>query len=201
MVTESGVANALISSYLSNRTPLVAIDINRSTSKEVKIGIPQSSILGPLLFLIYINVLEQVAVNNNIDLTLFADDSTFTAYNKFDALNVLRNEITEIKKWCETNRLQLNSNKSKTLIFSSAKNCFMSLNSEFPYNFCESTQFLGVIVDIRLNFKDHVCRKLSKLCGFLIYTKKRLKHKHRIMFNNYYIKPIIQYGQIIYGST
>ena len=83
-----GVATGLISSYLSNRT---------------------------LLFLIYINDLEQVAVNNNIDLTLFADDSTFTAYDKFEALNVLRNEIPEIKKWCETNRLQLNPNKSKTL--------------------------------------------------------------------------------------
>ena len=69
------------------------IDRNRSISKEIKIGVPQGSILGPLLFLIYINDLEQVAVNNNIDLTLFADDSTFTAYDKFDALNVLRNEI------------------------------------------------------------------------------------------------------------
>ena len=70
---------------------------------------------------IFINDLQQVALNNNIDFTLFADDSIFTAYDKFDALNVLRNEIPEIKKGFETNRLQLNSNKSKTFVFSSAK--------------------------------------------------------------------------------
>ena len=146
------------------------IERNRSISNEIKIGVPQGSILGPLLFLIFINDLEQVAVNNNIDLTLFADDSTFTAYDKFGALNVVRNEIPEIKTFCEANRLQLNSNKSKTLIFSIAKSCPMSLNSEFCFNFCESTEFLGVFVDNRLiNFRDYVsyvCRKLTKLCGF-----------------------------------
>ena len=80
-------------------------DRNRSASKEVKIDVPQGSILGSFLFLIFINDLEQVAVNNNIDFTLFVDDSSSTAYDKFDALKVLRNEIPEIKKWFETNRL------------------------------------------------------------------------------------------------
>ena len=103
------------------------IERNRSISKEIKVGVPQGSILGPLLFLIFINNLEQVAVNNNIDLTLFADDSTFTAYDKFGALNVVRNEIPEIKTLRNsdlisrtTSRFSINERNSQSLQAESA---------------------------------------------------------------------------------
>ena len=112
--------NALLwfKSYLSNRNQFVTYDGVRSSLKTIKCGVPQGSILGPLLFLIYINDLCNVC-GNSLPI-LFADDSNiFTVGKTLDDIEKLINkELADISRWLNANRLSLNIKKTQYMVFS-----------------------------------------------------------------------------------
>ena len=106
-----------IESYLSNRRQYVMFNGKRSTEKTVNIGVPQGSLLGPLLFLIYINDLNQALLSG--DLSLFADDANYykcgSDYNQL--INSVNNNLKQLSKWFIANKLPLNYIKSEAMIF------------------------------------------------------------------------------------
>ena len=104
-------------SYLSNRTQTVLVNNASSTSGSVKCGVPQGSILGPLLFTIYINDMKQSAPN--CDLYLYADDSMLMFSHK--DVNVIENtlskEMDSVYNWLVSNRLSLHMGKTESILF------------------------------------------------------------------------------------
>ena len=121
-------------SYLSDRSQFVKIGNVKSSLMDIEYGVPQGSILGPLLFLIFINDLPEAT---NFFIRLFADDTFLCAQN--DNLKLLENEVNfELKKvfiWLASNKLTLNIKKSKFMFFSNKRNIDRTLRIKINGNF------------------------------------------------------------------
>ena len=103
-------------SYLNNRVQYVSIGSSKSSEKYIKIGVPQGSILGPILFLIFINDLPRVS--NELSYTLFADDTTLTySHSNYPyLLNSLNVELELINSWTKSNKLTVNVLKTELML-------------------------------------------------------------------------------------
>ena len=175
-----GNAHKLLSSYLRNRRQYVNINNVYSDTQSINYGVPQGSILGPLLFLLYINDLEN-SVNNTT--RLFADDTCIIA-NSSTILELeqhLNLELNNIASWISANKLTLNPAKSFALIVSpNSKNNSITIN--LSYQQCkievvDCVKYLGIHLDNKLQFKQHIKMletKLSRLLGVLYKTKSFL---------------------------
>lgn len=111
-----GVALKLITSYLANRTQYVQLD-TPSKIKSVKIGVPQGSILGSLLFNIYIN--DIVNVDYDTKYVIYADDTTllFKSSNVMTLIQNANSVLKSIHEWCVENGLKINTSKTKAVLF------------------------------------------------------------------------------------
>ena len=154
------IAHTWIKSYLSNRKQYVEYNSCKSSCKGLSCGLPQGSILGPLLFLIYINDLANVS--QKLFFLFFADDSNIFLSGKNPDLLIseMNSEIVRITDWLAANKLSLNISKTHHMIFSSKrKTCI--INSDVTINgTCVSrvykTKFLGVYIDSVLSWRDLV---------------------------------------------
>ena len=173
-----GVALRWFRGYLGGREQYIALDDTVSEVQPIECGIPQGSILGPLLFLIFINDFPQSS--KFFDFTLFADDSTLSCkFNHSDCdlmTNVLISELSKVFSWLDRNKIKLNAHKSTYIIHSYRKRVSIPTISIGPIELKESdsTKFLGVKIDSSLNFQDHVSyikTKLSKSMGILFKLK------------------------------
>ncbi|CAF1014142.1 unnamed protein product [Brachionus calyciflorus] len=101
----------LIANYFQNRQQFVKLEANSSSLKPIKLGVPQGSILGPLLFLIFINDLVHYLTNYRVK--IFADDTTLSLTNSGlpELLKELNNSVKNITEWCSFNRIDINWSK------------------------------------------------------------------------------------------
>lgn len=194
-------------SYLSDRHQFVAISHSISSSKPIKYGVPQGSILGPLLFLIFINDLP--LVSSKFSSTLFADDSTFTmsSDNYMNDIGVINNELSEIYDWTISNRLTINVPKTELLCFSNLSidisDQQIMLNDQF-LKFSDVCTFLGIQIDNKLTFSYHINSVLSKLAkntGILVRIKDCLTLDAKLNFYYAFLFPYLVYGVVVWGST
>ena len=114
-----GVALDWFCSYLSNRKQYVSVNGHISETLQIRCGVPQGSVLGPLLFLIYINDLP--SVSKCLTFCLFADDTNiyFEASDLFTLQKVINRELRHAKKWLDANKLDSNVDKTNFVIFHS----------------------------------------------------------------------------------
>ena len=201
-----GIALQLIESYLTNRKQFVSVNGNKSQTKDITIGVPQGSVLGPLLFLIYINDLP--FSTRNMKVILFADDTTLFATN--EDLNILRTTMEDdmqlVSEWLIANCLTLNITKTYYIIFTT-KDIPDNLQINVGQHILErqnSGKFLGVVLDDKLTFKEHlntVIAKVSKLVGLLSNLKKifPLDVIHRLYYSLIY--PHLNYCLLAWGSA
>lgn len=148
---------ALLQSYLQGRTQVVRIGGGVSNAERIDIGVPQGSILGPLLFLIYINDLPDQVLGTSF--TLFADDTSLLNRGPVlaDVLSESGLARSSCLSWFNANMLCMNAEKTQELVF--------SLRDTGEINGMEHVDFLGVRLDHRLNWECHVdqlSRKLSR---------------------------------------
>ena len=167
-------------SYLSDRSQYVSYNGVRSSTKSIKCGVPQGSILGPLLFLIYINDLHNVC-RDSVP-TLFADDTNlFYKGDKMeDLVKIINGELENISLWLKINKLSLNIKKTHFIMFQRGKSTMsipdITIDNQ-PIDKVEKTKFLGVVIDSKLSWKNHICLvagKLSKIIGMIIKAREYL---------------------------
>ena len=202
-----GVCFNWIKDFLSQRQQCVSVNNFNSYWKKLNCGVPQGSILGPLFFLIYINELPDVCQFCKI--VLFADDTNLIAGNiGFDSI---QKDLFNAEKWLNANSLSLNAKKSCQIsvkIGNSASNsnrlCDFKLSSvSLPES--ESCKYLGVHIDLKkLKFTTHIVevkKKLSVQCGIVSKLRHYISKSVLLQYYSSNIKPIIQYGILVYGCV
>ena len=155
-----GISNNWFKSYLSNRKQFVSINGYDSGLAEIKCGVPQGSVLGPLLFLLYINDLNQAIKFCKVH--HFADDTNLLYLGKsIKKLNKLVNyDLKNLLYWLNANKISLNVKKTELVVFKSKRKQFdgeiklkLSCKRLFP---TDSVKYLGVKIDENLSWKSHI---------------------------------------------
>ena len=198
-----GVSKNLIKSYLTNCKQYVCCEGFTSPLSDVKIGIPQGSVLGPILFLIYINDLANCS---NFDTTLYADDCVLTISHKnTKSLQInLDNELVKISAWLKHNQLSLNTNKTKFLYFTNTnENIFVQIDG-CRINQSNHVKYLGVYLDDKLNWHKHVEyieTKLSAATGALFKLSKYVPTRTLVPVYYSLAYSHLQYAIITRGNS
>ena len=176
----SGVALDLIKSYLTGRKQYVIFGETKSNFTNTTTGIPQGSILGPLLFSIYIN--DLITVREKFNFLMYADDTTlyfnveYFTENEFES--ECKSELTKLTNWLQHNKLSLNTEKTKCLYFHKPQRKLTPLRLNINNTVIEkvdSFNYLGIILNENLTWKNHiemVANKIAKITGVL----NRLKY-------------------------
>ena len=203
-----GTALSWFESNLNNREQYVEFNGHRSELWRIKCGVPQGSILGPLLFLVYIN--DLCNVSKVVDFILFADDTNiYFSHKDFKLLSeTLNSELIKLTQWCQANKLSINLKKSSFMVYRPRqRRQILDLSIEIDKNNIEcvkETVFLGVILDEHLSWKPHilnVSRKISKSIG-IIYESSFCLPKTSLR-SLYYslVYPYLIYCVSVWGST
>ena len=195
-----------LASYLTNRNQFVTIGDKSSRLLGTKMGVPQGSTLGPLLFILYINDMSNPI--SNLKTIHFADDSTLHLSMKKneDIAPRINSELEIINAWLTSNKLYLNIDKTKYMIFSiKDKPPDLSLNIG---NSCidrtNVQKFLGVYIDDRLTFGDHInkiCSKMSRSIGVIRRLKSIVPRNVLKQLFYSFIYSKFTYGIVCYGSA
>ena len=156
-----------IESYLNDRTAKVKIGPNQSAATTMKIGVPQGSILGPLLFILYTRDLEKIARMYNLQIHMYADDTqlsiSFVPQDLHTAMGQVQKCVAHIRLWMAQNLLKLNPNKTEVMILrnkwdKSDSPDTVSITEDEDTVVTEVAKNLGVIFDKELNMTNHVTR-------------------------------------------
>ena len=202
-----GVAHSLLPSYPTNRKQSVTINDYCSTPLNINNGVPQGLTLGPLLFLSYINDLENSIFTNPC---LFADD-TCICVNADTISNLeylINSKLLSVNNWLNAHKLILNALKSKALIIPPHTR-LQAPNLKITIDFCqisvvESVKYLGIYLDNKLIFGPHISYLQSKLFRSIrIISKIKYYVPDRVLFLLYFaiFHSHITYGLIIWYST
>ena len=206
-----GEALSWFNTYLTQRKQQVSVNNCKSDFKHVSYGVPQGSILGPLLFLLFINDLP--LYTNNVYTDLYADDTT--VYDIQDSVEEietnLQSTLNNLHAWCRDNGMILNSSKTKVLLVTTTQkrqrlqneNLDLKFNNE-SLTMITNDKILGVYVDNNLTWSEHIkhlSRKITSSIWLLSKMKKFLSQGHRVQFYKSYIQPHIDFCNIIWGSS
>jgi len=199
-------------SYLSARTQSVKIHEKVSSKQPISFGVPQGSILGPILFIIFINDLSSIA--KNCLLIQYADDSQFLHAASVNNLNELigktKQTLTEAKKYFDMNGLKLNPQKTQCIFIGSRQNIAkIPTDTVIDFQGCcikpnTTVKNLGVHVDRYMTFETHIDHIYRKVMGTLIYLnhiKNKIPTETRIAVIQTLALSIINYCLNIWGST
>lgn len=203
-----GSAYEIFKSYLTNRYQIVKIDGIQSTPRLMTYGVPQGSILGPLLFLVYINSLQDIGLKG--DITLYADDTSlfYSGHSIVSIIEQAQHDLDLLYAWLQSNLLTINTSKTNFMIFT-AKNKkigqypSLTINHEI-INKVDKEKYLGLILDSKLTWKPHIDKirsRLASLAGLLRNMSRCLPKRVRYTIYNSMVKSHIDYLIEIWGTA
>ena len=196
----------LILSYLTNRLQYVDINGTKSEQLSIKTGVPQGSILGPLLFIIYINDLAHA--NSHFRILMYADDTTLTTtlQTRPNSSTPINEALSDVNIWLQLNKLSLNTKKTKYMIFHHPNKKFIEPNlsiNETTIERVNTFNFLGLTLDENLNWKAHINKisnKISRAIGIMNKLKHILPLNIKLTLYNTLILPHINYNIMVWGN-
>ena len=203
-----GLSNQWFRSYLSNRQQYVYVSGCDSSKRPVSHGVPQGSVLGPLLFLIYINDLHYAIQNSKTN--LFADDTCLLSSdsNLQDLETKINSDLIKLSSWLRANKISLNVMKTEVLLFRSkiktvSYQMKLKLDDQI-LKFSSKVKYLGILLDefLTWNFQfDALANKLSRANGILaklrhFVPETLLKTLYYALFHSH-----ISYANIVWGQA
>jgi hypothetical protein len=206
-----GVSLKLMENYLLNRKQYVSFQDVKSDLLNIKTGVPQGSILGPLLFIIYLNDLIQAC--DIFKPIVYADDTALSAtleafeYNHqypFDNINF---ELVQINHWFKANKLSINGSKTKAMLFHTTHRNIPNIVIEIDgvsIQFVREFNYLGIYFDCNITWKTHIkhiFNKISRTSGVLTKLKQYLPTEALKLLYNSLIFPYLNYGLLAWGTS
>ena len=205
-----GIRGALLKwfeSYLTNRKQYVYHNGSASSMEVITCGVPQGSVLGPLLFLIYVNDLPNIS--DKLRFFLFADDTNIY-YDSDDLIELektVNQELRKLSQWLNINRLALNISKTNFVIFRANKKVYHNVTLILNRKAIEQkdhVKYLGVLMDEHLNWKKQIANVTKKISrGIGILAKLRCYLDPKVLRNIYYaiVYSHLSYGVEAWGSA
>ena len=195
----------ILDSYLKNRLQRTKFNGLLSSERIITTGVPQGSILGPLLFIIYINDLSNICDDSNF--YFFADDTALTVKSSSvedlqSKINVLMPKVT---KWFNANKLSINTKKTNFQIYSNLviDNFDIYLNGS-KIRREKEVKYLGVLVEENLKFNQHInniSSTVSKNIGVMGRVKSYLSSRELLLLYNALVLPHLNYCAVVWGSN
>lgn len=201
----------MIASFLKERTFKILVNSQYSNLMKISAGVPQGSILGPILYNVYTHDIPHF---NSVEVAMYADDTALISQN-FDiqqATDDLQIAIDLYCQWCDTWKIVLNTSKCQAKIFTLRRptnSVQLQVNTAaVPWNANDSAvKYLGMFLDRKLTWGIHINKKLSEcytrlsLLYPLINRKSKLKITCSTLLYKSLIRPIIMYGSVIWGTA
>ena len=195
--------------YLKGRFICTSLNSNLSTPLPISFGVPQGSILGPLLFIVFINDLFRYAGNCSIQ--LYADDTVvYFSGNDVDNIQTeLNNSLFIIHKWMCSNKLTINFDKTVSFLIGSRHmlnkhDKLEILINDIPIQQVDHVKYLGFVIDNRLKWDIHaenLCSKAGKLINYLARLRYFINESNLNLIYKAIILPLFDYADIILGSS
>lgn len=194
---------AWISAYLTNRSQYATLNNIDSDCLSVLSGVPQGSVLGPTLFLIYVNDISSCA-EPGVTLRLFADDCViYSTIRSIDDQLKLNSSLRNISQWCEMWGMEINVSKTAFISLTKKKrplSFVYSLNG-FNISKVDKVKYLGVTFSQDLKWEQHItntCAKAYKQLGFLRRKLGKAPSAVKLTAYKTLVRPILEYGSIVW---
>ncbi|GFU98635.1 RNA-directed DNA polymerase from mobile element jockey [Trichonephila clavipes] len=196
----------LLNSYISNRTFTIKINRTYSQTRSISAGIAQGSILGPVLFNLYVN---DILKSTKTMLCMYADDTAILSRHK--NLNTLVENINEhlahLEIWFSVWKIALNSSKTEAVFFSQRVPPPETTlqNQRIPWS--HHTKYLGVYLDKTLTFRQHITQIRTKFKNVthkyysLICRKSNLSRRNKLLIYTLILKPLLTYAAPVWGHA
>ena len=203
----------LINNYLSGRTFFTSVNNNASTVREIRAGVPQGSILGPLLFNLHINDMPHLSQYNNSQLHIYADDTLITGQSLRPeyAVRQIQRNVALLEPWLTKWRIKINVNKCQAVLYTRRTSPALinppeitMFGTAIPWT--AEAKYLGLILDRKLLFGPHIRSVIAKaysryrLLLPLMNTKDGLPIKTALLMYKTLLRPIITYASPAWGD-